>query len=297
MATAIGLLFYLAIRAILLFRVDWQSFSLSLISLFILTLILFYIARRGEVIGLFVVPCLIFFLFTNSSFCLEIVFLSFILLFILGVNIFNIRRLKLLALPKDSRKEIIYWRTLLRPLAFLFIIFSYIFSKNIILYICGGIALVFVSLDLFRLLNKGINLFMFRTWVGFFKQKEQRQFSSMTYFMTAIFILFLVFSQEIACLSSLFLIFGDLAAKYFGLVFGKTKFLSKSLEGTMAYFAFSLLAGSVFSQFVSVPYYLLFFGALTSALVEALSIFGLDDNFTVGLISAGLMQSFKFFSV
>jgi len=63
----------------------------------------------------------------------------------------------------------------------------------------------------------------------------------------------------------------------------------------LAYFAISLLAGTAFIQFVPFPYYLVVIGAATAAIVEVFSIFGIDDNFTVGLISAATMYAITIF--
>jgi len=43
------------------------------------------------------------------------------------------------------------------------------------------------------------------------------------------------------------------------------------------------------SLFLPIPMWILLLGALSVAITEALSIFGIDDNFTVGLISAAVM--------
>ena len=127
----------------------------------------------------------------------------------------------------------------------------------------------------------------------------------MTFFLTAVFLLFLLFPKEIASISILFVIFGDLAAKFFGIFYSKINFWpayaetsagkNKSVEGSLSYFIFSLLAATIFIQIVPFPYYLVVLGAATAALVDIFSPFGIDDNFTVGLISAAVMLAIRIF--
>jgi len=131
--------------------------------------------------------------------------------------------------------------------------------------------------------------------LSFLKQKEKRSFSSMTFFLTAVFLLYLLFPREIASISILFVIFGDLAAKFFGIFYSKINFWDKSVEGCLSYFCFSLLAATIFIQIVPFPYYLVVLGAITATLVDIFAPFGIDDNFTVGLLSAGAMYAIRFF--
>jgi len=166
------------------------------------------------------------------------------------------------------------------------------------------VAAVFILLDLTRLISERANIALFG-WRGFLKQKEKRTFSSMTFFLTAVFLLFLLFPKEIASISILFVIFGDLAAKFFGVFYSKIYFWSalrslgevgnKSIEGSLSYFIFSLLAATIFIQIVPFPYYLVILGASTATLVDIFSPFGIDDNFTVGLISAAVMLAIRVF--
>ncbi len=206
------------------------------------------------------------------------------------MNLFNIFKAHLLSLADEVRREILHWRTLLRPLAFVFVILHY-FYRPFSLYLVGILGLFFVMIDLARLLNRKINFFLFSSFSGFLKSREGKSFSSMTFFLTAIFLLFLVFGWRIASLAVLFLTFGDLAAKCFGLVYGRHSFLHKTMEGTLAYFGFALVIGAVFVQFIPLPFYVVLPGAICAAFAEALSVFGLDDNFVVDLVSGGLMEA------
>jgi dolichol kinase len=140
-----------------------------------------------------------------------------------------------------------------------------------------------------RLSSLRVNVYLFRRFAALFKEKERRGFSSMTYFLVAVFILLLAFPVTIASYAIVFLIFGDLASKFFGLLYGRTGIMTKTLEGSVAYFAFSFAAGYVLRAFLPLALWLLALGALTASVTEIFSIFGIDDNFSVGLVTASLM--------
>lgn len=292
-ATAMGLLFYsfYLIIADRIFSSSSETF-LALVVLGILALGVYFISRRGNIVGLVTLPAAIALIFLVLPLKIVPIYLAIIFAFHFSIQIFNLVKGKTaLEIPEQTSKQIFHWRSIARPLAALFVVFSFFVAHNILLYVIGALSLFFIILDLLRLLIGSVNILFFAKLRGVFKEKEKAKFSSMTLFLTAIFILFLVFPNNVASVASLFLIFGDLMAKVFGLIFGKTRFVTKTLEGTTAYFVFSLLAGFIFSLFVPLPFWIIVLGALTAALVEPLSIFGIDDNFTVGLISGSVMYA------
>jgi len=291
MATNLGLLFYFL--ALVFWDHSFARPDLLIPSLIVIALVagvIFYIVKRGELVGIFTVPPFALLLLLNFKATQELVALMATFLIIMIVQIYNIAHKKILTLGKASA-SVLHWRTVARPLALIFPIACFFVPKNIFLEITGSITGIFIAFDLVRLIIGRFNVFLFKKTPSLVKEKERRSFSSMTFFLTAIFILFLVFPQNIASIASVFLIIGDLAAKFFGLIFGRVHFFDKTLEGSLAYFVVSLFFGFVFTFFLPIPFWILVLGALTAAITEAISIFGIDDNFTVGLISASLMLS------
>ncbi len=289
MASAIGLLTYFS--AVLLLNNHPINFVSSIYSLTVVTILalsIFYIAKRGELVGIFAVPTAIILLFLNFPFNYQLLALSLVLGIIFIVQIYNVIKKKLINLSRH-KKQFTSWRTWLRPLAIAIPIALFFLPKNIILTVVGSIALFFIIIDLVRLFFNQINQFLFQKVSGFLKHKDTHRFSSMTFFLAAIFIIILVFPQNIAIASVSFLIFGDLSAKFFGLLYGRTKFLTKTLEGSLAYFVFALLVAFIFTFFAPLTFWILVLGALSAAIIETISIFGIDDNFTVGLVSAAVM--------
>ncbi|MCX6812346.1 MAG: glycerol-3-phosphate acyltransferase [Candidatus Berkelbacteria bacterium] len=296
MATSVGLLFYLAIKLGLAGAIGWQGFLPALSVLIFAVLAIIYIMRDTRAIGILVLPAFIVFLLANTRRDIELYFLLLLLLYMIAINILVLFQQKVfnLEITDDKTEHLLNWRTFARPLAVILVVFLFRLPKFFDLYLIGGLALVFILIDLIRLLSQRANQVIF-SWRGFLKEKDRRRFSSMTQFLSAVFLIVLVFPADIAGLSVIFLIFGDLAAKFFGIFYSKTKILDRSVEGTLAHFTFSLLAGAIFIQFVPLPYYLLILGAATAALTDLFTIFGIDDNFTVGLISAAVMQAVRTF--
>lgn len=292
-ATAVGLLFY---SLIIILINQWFSW-LGLLILAIGVLLIFYISKSGLVAGLVILPFFIAFLLLGGPLNLITIFLTILLIFIwsqaLRVGLKE-GRIKTIVnkLSKEQKEELLRWRTLMRPLAILILIFYVLFGKAIILMIIGAVALVFILTDLSRLSFRKFNILLLKGL--FIKEREKRVFSSMSFFLLACFIILLIFEKNIAFMAIIFLTFGDFAAKYFGILFGQRKIFGKSLEGFLGYFVACLFFGFLATYFLEISFLVILIGAVVAAIVEVMPI-GIDDNFTVGLISASVMYLLKGF--
>ena len=88
-----------------------------------------------------------------------------------------------------------------------------------------------------------------------------------------------LFPRQVASLSLLYLLVGDVAAALIGRKFGKQRIWGKSLEGSLAFLAAAILV-SFWVPGIPAPSKLL--AALGATIVEALPI-PFDDNMTVPL--------------
>jgi len=285
-ATAIGVILYFLATFIKrgVFPLD------ALIILTILVLVVFYITKNGEIIGISTIPVLIFFSVYFAQGSPESLIFSIFTLHILGVNFYNIKR-KGLRLKEETIKRIKWSRFFARPFAIILIIIYFLTSRKTILLISGSVALFFLMLDLVRLSRHGINELIMKSLHFAFKTKEEHTFSSMTHFTVAAFLSFALFPREIACASLLFPIFGDMFAKLFGMEFGRIKILKKTFEGTLAYVTFSLLAGFIYHLFVRFSFYIIIAGTIAAALAE-IAPWRMDDNLSGALISGTVMYLF-----
>jgi glycerol-3-phosphate acyltransferase PlsY len=198
-----------------------------------------------------------------------------------------------------------WWRVLARPFALLFVPIDRLFGRTALLFLLGALALAFSALDLLRLFS---SLQMRRL----FKASERKRFSSMTAFLVAIFLVFLVFPDQLPYLGLGFITLGDLFGKAVGIRFGRVALLrGRTLEGSLAFTAGGLAAawllrlalrGAVppvpaateLPAAAQLPLYTVLVGPPVAALVELFS-GPLDDNFTVGLISTAFLYSLRYF--
>jgi len=284
-ATAVGLLFYFLIRILINGWFPWTALLIIAIAVILMR----HAAKSALVAGLITLPFFIAYVLLSIPLNLITVFFSIILVFIF-LQALNVG-IKEKRLPNISKKkELLRWRTLMRPLAVIILLLYVLLGKSIVLIIIGVVALIFILTDLSRLSFKKFNLFLLKGL--FIKEKEKKVFSSMSFFMLACFIILLVFERDIAFLSVLFLIFGDLAAKFIGILYGRTKMFKKTLEGFLGYFVLCILTGFLASYFLNISLLMIIIGSLVAAFVEVIPI-GIDDNFTVGLISGSVMYLIK----
>lgn len=287
-ATTLGILFFVIIKAILS---HWFPFEI-LIPVLILALFLFIISP-AEIVGTFTLPIFILLYLTKTQFNPTTIFIGILLFQMWVVTLYNVKKFDLFKLAGEKAQDIKFWRTILRPLAVIFPLLYLFMDRKFMLIFIGSISLAFLLLDIIRLLSKKTNLFLFRTPV-FFKKKEIGTFSSMTLFLVAIFLAILLFPKEIAILTLVFLIFGDVSAKVIGILFGKIHLYKKTLEGSMAYFLAAAIFGLMLQPYLEVNLLILIIGALTAAIVELIP-WGIDDNISVALISGAVMYVMTIF--
>jgi len=287
-ATAI-MIYYLAV-----FYIRGWLPPASLVFLAISVVSFGFIARKGEVVGLVILPLLAFFALIFSPFEAPLFFLLSLIAYILLINLMNLRKEKLMPALTLKDRDIIGWRLYLRPAAFILVIFYLLTDKKQALTTIGGIALFFLFLDLVRLISAKINIFFFQKIKRVYRDKERKKFSSITIFLFALFLTVLIFETNIAVFAAAFLTFGDFFSKLFGLLFGRHRVFEKTWEGTLAHFNACLLSGYLLLHYLTLPCPIFLAGAVTASLSELLPL-GVDDNFSVSLLSAAAMSVFILF--
>jgi glycerol-3-phosphate acyltransferase PlsY len=280
-ATTVGLLLYCLV---VFLKNTWLPWT-SMIVIGIVCLLLLYMSRQGEVIGLIVLPFLIYEIFYQAPLLPITIFGSLLILYILAINILNIIKNRTFALKQKTRETIIWWRFILRPLAILFIIFYLLFERQIALMIIGSVALFFIAVDGVRLFHKGVNILILKNLPQAFKEHETAKFSSMTIFLVSAYITFLIFNEAIAFAALSFVVFGDMFAKFFGLQYGKTPILNKTLEGSAAFLSACIICGYILSHYFYLPILTWGIGCLAATVAEIAPI-RIDDNFSVPILSA-----------
>lgn len=280
-ATSVGLLFYYLFELI-------KNGTLTLQSLAILVpviLAIFIITHTKEFLGLVALPIVSVMILKHAPINLEAIFavVSMTQLFI--ASSYESYRKKLFVLKPSTRKEMLVWRSLLRPLAIIFPLAYFYLDRSFMLWVIGVIAAIPLTADLLRLLVPRINFFFFKKATAIFKKREKRYFSSITFFLWSIFILILLFPKPIAILAASFLIFGDLFSKFFGMEYGQIKiFQHKTIEGSIAYLTICLVLGYILWPYLSLSPLIIVSGAIFATLAELFSK-GINDNLSVALAS------------
>ena len=82
--------------------------------------------------------------------------------------------------------------------------------------------------------------------------------------------------------------------KIFGLAYGRHKIFEKTLEGTLAFIGSVILFGFILYTTIDIPLIILISGGIAAPLIELLPI-GVNDNFSVPIISGAVMKATKIF--
>jgi glycerol-3-phosphate acyltransferase PlsY len=296
-ATSLAIFFFLAIKVFLIVPLPWHQ----LLALAIIAFVVLYVSRIASVLGIVILP-LVWLVMITLSFAYPEVRFDILLIILILVYLWyralteTIRR-KMVQISEHTRKQLMNWRTFARPLAIFIPIIYLLTTKETVLWVVGIVGMFFIVIDLSRLISRGLNLFLFKNVVGLFKEKDRFRFSSMTFFMLASFLSILLFDKDVAIMALSFIIFGDLATKFFGGQYSRIIFFrDRSWEGLLTYFAFALFFGVFFADQLGISILFPIIGAMAAATTDLFSIFGIDDNFTVALISGAVMQGIRFFT-
>ncbi|MFX1391157.1 MAG: glycerol-3-phosphate acyltransferase [Promethearchaeota archaeon] len=289
-ATATGLLLFYLVNYLTV------SFDLFYVLLFLLVLVVIftYISKAGSLLPVILFPVLgysVFIFYPNSGLNL---FFVLILVHIGTIGMYKVITEKKLVIT-DERFLSHWWRVAIRPVSLLFLIFVHM-DHTFGLYLIGIVCLCFIALDLLRFIHKSTNILLTEKVKAIFRKGEEQRFSSMTIFLISTFIIVLFFEIEIATTALVFLVFTDMFGKIFGLAYGRHKIFEKTLEGTLACFGSVIISGFILYTSLDIPLIVLIAGGIAAPLIELLPI-GINDNFTVPIISGAVMTAIKFFLV
>lgn len=290
-ATATGLLLFYLVNYLTI------SFNLFYVLLFLLLIVIIftYISRAGTLLPTILFPVLgyaVFIFYPTSVFNL---FFVLILVHIAIIGMYKVITEKKLVIRDEAFLKN-WWRVAIRPVSLLFLIFYFVYGWVICLFVIGIVALCFLALDIFRFLHKRANILLTEKTTVIFRKGEEKRFSSMTIFLISTFmiILFFPFEIEIAIASLFFLVFGDMFGKIFGLAYGRHKIFDKTLEGTLAYIGSVIMIGFILYTSLDIHIIILISGGIAAPLIELLPL-GINDNFTVPIISGAVMFAVKIF--
>lgn len=156
-----------------------------------------------------------------------------------------------------------------------------------------AISLIFavdLAIEIVRLRSPSVNDWFVRMTAPLLRPAEHGKISGTPPFLAGCLAAAVLFPLPVAIAGILFLTFGDVAATTVGDRFGRTRIGAKSLEGTAAFLAASVLVSLGVTNFSSIPPFgALVAGAATAAAVELLPL-PVDDNFSIPVASAAVMH-------
>jgi glycerol-3-phosphate acyltransferase PlsY len=288
-ATFVGIFLY---TNIIYFRESPVIFYILLI-LVPLSALFFFISHVDTLIGAILVPLLAFSFFVYYPGFPWNLPLTIMMGFMEVVYFHDIISRKKFVIT-DETFLLHRWRVISRPFAILIIVFYAFFSKSFMLYLIGGVGMIFIIMDLIRLYKARVNQFFQEKLKAMYREGERKSFSSMTSYLVACFICILLFEKEIAITVIIFVTFGDLFGKLFGLAFGKHPLFHKTIEGSSAYLGCMIICVYILAPFFATPTWVLILGGIVAPIIECLPV-KMNDNFTVPLISGALMTAILFF--
>ncbi len=168
-------------------------------------------------------------------------------------------------------------------------IIYYFINKSTALSILIPLTLLSVVIDFGRFFIKPLSAFIQKVFGFMLREHEidstKRNLNGASYVFIAATVTIWIFPKLIFISAFAMLIICDIAAALIGRRFGKHKFLSKSLEGTLAFFIFACVVvlitpkfGSTFSEYI-----IGFIGGAVGAIIENVSYGWADDNLTIPL--------------
>ena len=176
----------------------------------------------------------------------------------------------------------IHFCSLSIPIAYFYV------PRGVALIVCIPLTLAFAAVDIARYYHRPIQEWFYRSFGWLLRQHEtdttRKRLNGATYVLISATICVIVFPKIIAVLSFAILIVSDLTAALVGKRFGKHKFLSKSLEGSLGFLvsAVAVVALTPKVEYLFPEYLIGAAGAAVGTFVEALST-EVDDNLSIPL--------------
>ncbi|MGC8764525.1 MAG: glycerol-3-phosphate acyltransferase [Brevinematia bacterium] len=297
-AATIGLFLFIFLKIIVCHLTPLEVFSLFAYIVIYALLLNIATHNRGDFFTVTIFPFLALYVILKIHIIFDLIF------FLALSSVITVEAFK--NLKRDEYKfyneKQTFWRIIARPFALLFIPLGILLPKMTFLFLVGGVLAVFFLLDMLRILIPKIeNVFQMEivNSIRFFKKKEEGKISSMTNFLLGIFLCFVLFDRNVAFAALGFVSLGDMFGKIVGINSGRKKIFKKSertLEGSLAFLSATITVAFFMwiTGLLSLPVVLT--GAFIATVTEAIPA-QLDDNFSIPVVSGGIMELIKRFLI
>lgn len=148
-----------------------------------------------------------------------------------------------------------------------------------------------ITIETTRLYLPGINR-MFISCFGILMRSEERDNPTGTlYYLLGALIALLLFPKEIVLFSMTVLAVGDPSAYIVGYNFGRLRIGKKSMEGSLAFWAASVIAGFLLHRlWINLSVTDIVTGGLTGAVIELIPV-RINDNLTIPVITSAALYA------
>lgn len=160
-------------------------------------------------------------------------------------------------------------------------------SREQIIIICGFITVGFITGEILRFKNKKFSYWFERIFFKLLRDDEKKnKITGATYLFVSLTIIFIFFEKHVSIPAALILTLADSFAAIIGKTYGRTKFLNKTVTGSLTFFLvgfvilFTLLPGLGWLSLVVV---------LLLTFIEALPI-PVSDNLTLPISACLLIE-------
>jgi diacylglycerol kinase (CTP) len=156
-------------------------------------------------------------------------------------------------------------------------------------FILLSVAIVAFTVEFFRLRNDKFNAMAMKLMKPVMRESERNSTSGLPFYALGVSLALFFFPERIAVLASLFLIFADPIASFFGILYGRDKILpNKSLQGTIAAFTVCYILTLAYGLVYIAPTMDLLVFAIAAGIIGAISEMCsqfVDDNLCIPVVS------------
>jgi len=188
----------------------------------------------------------------------------------------------------NYKDEII--RKLIHLFSLLIPIIYYFVTRETAILVLSILSLLALILDIARYINPKIGKLFYQIF-GFMLRKHEldhnkKKLNGATYVLLSALLCVIIFPKPIFITAFSILVICDSSAALIGRKFGKRKFLSKSLEGTLAFFISGIIVIFITPKIAYQPmeYLIGFIGVAFGAIVENICSGITDDNLAIPVV-------------
>ncbi len=162
------------------------------------------------------------------------------------------------------------------------------FNKDLLLFILGPLTLFSLIVDLLSKEHSEVKKFINKFFGKMLRPHETQRgliLTGATWVLISAFLSILIFPKLIAVTCLSILVVSDISSAIIGRKFGKTKFLNKSFEGTLAFIISALIMVVIIGILFSASYSFFISGIIASIIGAFVEVYSgtckIDDNLSI----------------